>query len=433
MHARNFLTAGVMALGCALLAGNAVAQPKLTSITPSWVQRGATLAITINGDGLGSVTGFVFNGDAGLSASLVVETSAPPAITVESASKGIAVASAPARDKNKSFRANIAATADASLGDREVRVVGPTGISEPLIVTVGAVPEVTEVEPNNTPEQAQRVSMPAAIAGVIKGATEVDSYRFAAKKGDQLVLDVMAQRIGSPLDSSLVLFDSSGKEIARSEDARGFDSLIEFTAPEDGEYVAQLRDFQYRGAGDYRYRLFIGAVPYVDYVFPFGGQRGKPAEISIKGRNLQGSEKMTLAIDAGAPIGQQEIRLNTPRGLSNPIQFDVQDFPDAFEAEPNDGGTNFNVVTVPTVINGRIGAAKDMDRFRFKAPADGKLVADIEARRYGSPLDSMVAVYAGESLVAQNDDADGTDARIEFDAKKDTVHRIRARPDRARW
>src|SRR5436190_8610241 len=427
MHARNFLTAGVIALGCGLLAGNAVAQPKLTSISPSWVQRGVTLAVTVNGDSLGSVTGLVFNGEAGRSASIVVETSPPPAITVESASKGIAVAGAPARDKNKSFRVNITAAADASLGDREVRVVGPTGISEPLVITVGAVPEVTEVEPNNTAEQAKRVSIPAAIAGVIKGATEVDSYRFAAKKGDQLVLDVMAQRIGSPLDSSLVLFDGNGKEIARSEDARGFDSLIEFTAPEDGEYVAQLRDFQYRGANDYRYRLFIGAVPYVDYVFPFGGQRGKPAEISIKGRNLQGSEKMTLAIDAGAPIGQQEIRLNTPRGLSNPIQFDVQDFPDAFEVEPNDGGTNFNLVTVPTVINGRIGTAKDMDRFRFKAPADGKLVADIEARRYGSPLDSMIAVYAGESLVAQNDDADGTDARIEFDAKKDTEYTVSVR------
>ena len=427
MRARNLLTAGIIALGCALLTGNAVAQPKLTSIAPNWVQRGATLAVTINGDSLGSVTGFVFNGETGLSASIVVETNSPPAITVESASKGIAVASAPARDRNKSFRANITAASDAALGDREVRVVGPTGISEPLIVTVGAVPEVAEAEPNNSMEQAQRISMPAAIAGVIKGATEVDSYRFAAKKGDQLVLDVMAQRIGSPLDSSLVLFDASGKEIARSEDARGFDSLIEFTAPEDGEYVAQLRDFQYRGGGDYRYRLFMGAMPYVDYVFPFGGQRGKPAEISIKGRNLQGSEKMTLAIDAGAPLGAQEIRLNTPRGLSNPIQFDVQDFPDAFEAEPNNDGTNVNFVTVPTVINGRIGAPKDVDRFRFKAAADGKLVANIQARRYGSPLDSLIAVYAGESLITQNDDTDGADARIEFDAKKDTEYTVAVR------
>jgi hypothetical protein len=277
---------------------NALAQPKITSLSPDWIQRGTTLDVNFAGEGLNSVTGFVFSGDSGLSATVIVESNPPPSVTVESTSKTIAVAASGGRDRNKSLRARIVAASDAALGVREVRVLGPNGISSPLNVTVGAVPEVAEIEPNNSIEQAQIVSVPSAVAGVIQGTTEIDHFKFKAKKGEQLVLEIMAQRSGSPLDSSLALFDAKGKELARDEDSRGFDSLIEFTSLEDGDYVAQVRDFQYRGGGDYKYRLFVGVVPFVDYIFPFGGQRGKPVEISVFGRNMQGAEKVTLNIDA---------------------------------------------------------------------------------------------------------------------------------------
>jgi len=399
------------------------AQPKITSLSPDWIQRGATLDVKLAGEGLNSVTGFVFSGEAGLSATVVAEVAPPPTITVESSSKSIGVVVSGEKDRSKSLRARITAAADAPLGAREVRALGPNGISAPLNITVGAVPEIAEVEPNNTIEQAQVVTVPSAVAGVIQSSTEIDSFKFAAKKGDQFILEVMAQRTGSPLDSSLAILDAKGKELARDEDARGFDSLVQFTAPEDGDYIAQLRDFQYRGGGDYKYRLFIGVLPFVDYIFPLGGQRGKPVEITVTGRNMQSAERVTLDIDASSPLGRQEIRLNTPRGLSNPIQFEVRDLPEFTEKEPNDG-TNFNTVTAPVVINGRIGGPKDSDRFTFKAAVDGKLITEVEARRFGSPLDALLAVFAGETLVARNDDAAGSDARIEFDAKKDTEYTV---------
>jgi hypothetical protein len=402
---------------------SAFAQPKINSLSPDWIQRGATLDVKLAGEGLNSVTGFVFSGEAGLSATVIAEMTPPPAVTVESSSKSIGVAASGARDRSKSLRARIIAAADAPLGVREVRALGPNGISQPLNITVGAVPEIAEVEPNNTPEQAQVIAVPSAVAGVIQGSTEIDTFKFAAKKGDQFILEVMAQRTGSPLDSSLAILDAKGRELARDEDARGFDSLVEFTAPEDGDYIAQLRDFQYRGGGDYKYRLFVGVLPFVDYIFPFGGQRGKPVEITVTGRNMQGAERVTLDIDANSPLGRQEIRLNTPRGLSNPIQFDVRDLPEFTEKEPNEG-TNANTVTAPVVINGRVGSPKDADRFTFRAAADGKLIAEVEARRFGSPLDALLAVFAGEALVARNDDAAGSDARIEFDAKKDTEYTV---------
>src|SRR5688572_250308 len=113
VDARNpnlaFCALFVLLLSCVSI----LAQPKITSVSPNWIQRGSTLTVTVAGESLSSVTGFVFSGDAGLSGSVILETNPPPSVTVESAAKGIAVASAPARDKNKSFRANITAGSDA--------------------------------------------------------------------------------------------------------------------------------------------------------------------------------------------------------------------------------------------------------------------------------------------------------------------------------
>jgi hypothetical protein len=137
---------------------------------------------------------------------------------------------------------------------------------------------------------------------------------------------------------------------------------------------------------------------------------------------------MSFAIAANSPLGRQEIRASTPRGFSNPVGFDVQDFPDFTETEPNDALDKANTVTVPIVVNGRIGAARDVDRFKFKAPADEKLVCSVAAARYGSPLDALLALEDSKGVILQqNDDASGADARLEFDAKKDTEYVIALR------
>src|SRR5439155_7908055 len=126
--------------------------------------------------------------------------------------------------------------------------------SSDLSINVGHLPEVAEKEPDNTLEQAQLISLPAAISGTISAGAQVDYYRFKAAKGQELVFEVDASRRGSPLDSSLALLNSSGKELARNEDYNGLDSWLGFSVPEDGEYIVQIRDFRYQGGGNYTYR-----------------------------------------------------------------------------------------------------------------------------------------------------------------------------------
>src|ERR1043166_1543371 len=423
----------VLALMAPILA-SAQPTPKLTSISPEWIQRGTTLQMVFSGENLAAVTGFIFQGEPGLSATNSLPPPAPKtSLTIESDRGGISrVDPAPPRDQ-KRLVAIVTAAADAPSGAREVRVLTPTGVSNPLLINVGQLPEVAEKEPNNSLEKAQMIELPAAISGVIAGAAQVDYYRFKAAKGQDLVFEVDASRRGSALDSSLAVLDRAGKELARNEDFNGLDSLITFAVPEAGDYVLQLRDFRYQGGDKYTYRLYAGALPLVRTIFPLGGQRGKEVEIALAGVNLAGTDKLVLKLASKAPLGRQDIRAHTPNGFSNPRAFDVSEFPDFLETEPNNSTDAANVVSVPVVINGRIAPAKDIDRFKFKSDKDQKLVCEVLAGRLGSRLDSLLPLSdADGKQIAQNDDSALDEARIEFDAKKniDYVLSIRDLTDR---
>jgi len=45
---------------------------------------------------------------------------------------------------------------------------------------------------------------------------EADVWRFRAKKGERLVVEVQARRLGSPLDSSIEILDAQGKPVPRA-------------------------------------------------------------------------------------------------------------------------------------------------------------------------------------------------------------------------
>ena len=232
-----------------LAATTAIGQPvpKLNSLSPEWIQRGTTADITLSGENLGDATAFIFSGEPGLSATNLPRTaSSPPAVTIESASGAITRAEKPRSVDPKRIVARVTVSASAALNARELRVVTPNGISNPLLINVSHLPELTE---------SSVLSLPAAVSGVIGAAAEVDQFKFKATKGQELIFEVDAARRGSALDSSLAVLNAKGKEIARNEDYNGLDSLLSFTAHEDGEYTLQLRDFRYMGGGNFTYRV----------------------------------------------------------------------------------------------------------------------------------------------------------------------------------
>jgi hypothetical protein len=362
----------------------------------------------IEGENLTPIAGYVVSGEGGVLATngvvktqdLLLDVSGGGIVPVEVGGKGI--------------RVGVSVAADAPFGARELRLVSPMGVSTPAILNVGFLPEIQERLPNNSTNDAQTVELPTAINGRIDEAAGSDFYRFHARKGDQLSFEVIAFRSGSALDSSLAILNPSGKELARSEDSNGLDSLIDFTVPDDGDYLLQIRDFRFQGGRDFKYRIVAGALPYVDSVFPLGGQRGQPIELSLRGRHLEEAAKLNLRIEPDAATGQREVRVHNRLGYSNPVRFAIGELAEFTESEPNNNLTNANRVKAPVTINGQIGAEKDADFFVFAAEKGQTSIIELIASRFGSPLDGVLTLTdKSGKTIQENDDAAGADARIE--------------------
>src|SRR5205085_10446443 len=141
----------------------------------------------------------------------------------------------------------ITAAADVPAGTYDVRVVSRFGVSNSKLLAIQqGLTEILEVEPNNTAEQAQSIEINSAINGMSDGEN-VDRFRFSLKAGQRIVLDLDAQKLDSQLDAQLVLLNNAGKQLASSGDYHGRDPLVDFVAPAEGEYVAEVHDLSYRG------------------------------------------------------------------------------------------------------------------------------------------------------------------------------------------
>lgn len=87
--------------------------------------------------------------------------------------------------------------------------------------TPAAPKETAEQEPNDSSQNAQAVSVPVTLRGLIGPAAaadappDVDLFRFAAKAGQQWVIEVNAARSGSPLDSKVEVLTTDGDPIVR--------------------------------------------------------------------------------------------------------------------------------------------------------------------------------------------------------------------------
>lgn len=346
------------------------------------MQRGATAEITFTGEALAPGTKLLVVGEPGLATNIVEAT--PTKV-----------------------RVSVTAAADAQVGERELRLSTPGGVSTPVNFNLSMFPVVAEKEPNNKLDSAQPIELPVTLAGSIHAATEVDYFRFKAKKGEELVFDVHAARIGSKLDSSLRVYDAAGHEVACSFDTANVDATIEFKAPADGDYFLQLHDVKYGGGGDFTYRLTAGRIPYADSIFPMGGQRGQQVEVSFSGQNMEGSAKLSLKLDPAAPLGRMDVRASTPLGQTNPMPFEVGDLPEFIEQEPNSTVDKATPVTTPSIVNGRINERRDRDVYKFKTAKGQKLVFEIISGRLGSQLDSLLTLFNAKGDVLVQNEADG--------------------------
>jgi hypothetical protein len=94
----------------------------------------------------------------------------------------------------------------------EYRLRNDAGTSNPFLLTYARAPVVLDNEANDTPETAQEVTPPCAIAGRIEKRRDRDWYTFTAKKGEVYSIEAFGDRLGSPEDLYLVLRGPDGKQ-----------------------------------------------------------------------------------------------------------------------------------------------------------------------------------------------------------------------------
>jgi hypothetical protein len=198
---------------------------------------------------------------------------------------------------------------------------------------IDALPDILEKEPNNDPKSAQKLKLPVIVNGHIDKPGDQDVFRFDGKAGDEIVAEVMARRLDSPLDSILRLTDAKGKQLAVNDDAEDksaallthqADSRILFKLPANGIYYLYLADTQHQGGPDYAYRLRV-SKPQPDFelrVTPSGinARSGATVPVSVHAIRRDGfnGDIAVKLKDAPAgfalegaviPAGQNQVRM----------------------------------------------------------------------------------------------------------------------------
>lgn len=318
----------------------------------------------------------------------------------------------------------VSIAADAEPGARELRLRGPAGLTNPLVFRVGQLPEFSRApaktyrQPKDgkgpkiaPPPSEMRVTIPATVNGqIMPGAA--NQFRFAARQGQRLVFAVSARELIPFLpdavpgwfQATLVLRDAQGKDLPFTGENRiSPDPVAFFQVPKDGDYALEIHDSLYRGREDFVYRITMGETPFVTGIFPLGGLAGAQTAVEFTGWNLPQSR---LTVDTrGRPPGTVSVATRKGDLISNRVPFAVDTLPECLEREPNGTITNAQPVTLPVIINGRFDRRGDADVFRFEGRAGEEIVAEVVARRLGSPADSVLKLTdANGSQIAFNDD-----------------------------
>lgn len=247
------------------------------------------------------------------------------------------------------FQVELEATVPHGIG--AVRLVGSNGVSAYHLIMVDPIPSVSEGATNASVASAQALSLPVAVDGVCQ-EMKPDFYRFTARKGQRVCIEVVAQRLGSLLDPRVRLLDAKGRELFTVEDTPGIgaDCALEFRAPRAGDYFVELRDTKYEGGPKHRYRLRVGDFERAP--FPF-------------------LANAIPAVLRGA-------------GLVELKAFDEQ--------EPNDKPAQAVRIPPPARVAGAFAQPDDRDFYEFTVEKDQRLFVRGRTRSLGSPCDLFLQI-----------------------------------------
>jgi hypothetical protein len=441
----------LLALACSLLAGTVRAQqppplssglptPQLLTVTPPGGKAGTTVEVTFTGVNLEEPEELLFS-QAGIKAEAVQPPAPPPPDP-----KKPAPMPPPAKPAVTTFKVTI--PADTPLGIHDVRLVNKWGVSNPRAFVVGDLAEVLEKEPNNNDTEAQKVPLNCTINGALASPIDVDYFTFPGTKGQRVVVSCLALSIDSRMRPALELYDARGRLLTANDRYRGnrhatsSDALVDCTLPADGDYFVRLAQFTYTaGDAQHFYRLSISTAPWIDAVHPAVVEPGKPATLTVYGRNLPDGKPDPSAVVDGAVLEKVTVTVNVPGeaaaldrlayrgyleplssgldgfeyhirnavGTSNPFLLTYARAPVVVDNEANDTPETAQEIPVPCEIAGRIEKKHDRDWYVFSAKKGDIYNIEVLSDKLGSPTDMYFVLRnpaAKQDIIEVDDNPD---------------------------
>lgn len=276
---------------------------------------------------------------------------------------------------------------EAPIGAINLSVESAAGRSNALKGWVDRFPFIPERSPNDSARQGMRLTLPETVGGSLDRSGDTDFFRFDAKAGQQLGVQVTTEESRARFDPVVVLTDESGSILAE-----GAGGLLGFVCPTAGTYCVGIRDREYRGGKDYAYRAHVGPVPVVTGVFPLSVKRGEITLVRVSGVNLSSEPVLDVKVTppADAAIGSKFTVPVARRGgdVVGAADVTIGEFPEI--AVPATGQAT--LTTTPASADGLLAKPGDSHTIRFSAKKGQPLVIETHAGRFGAPTDTFLEV-----------------------------------------
>ncbi|MBS0261739.1 MAG: hypothetical protein JSS02_07245 [Planctomycetes bacterium] len=257
----------------------------------------------------------------------------------------------------------------------------------PVAIGVTDLPVIRDAAANHSAEQAQAISTPCEVSGQLLDRDERDWYAVTTLKGEVLHLEVFGERIGSPVDLQLSIFDPSGRnELAHfADDTRQLGDTVlatshldpagRWVAPADGRFLIEIRNLTGSAQREprRRYRLAV--------------RREAAAFQLLAMPRREGAAVLNLARGGREVIDVVVLR---QRGLDGAIRIIARDLPPGIECPDVWLGPQVNFATV--VVSADRHAESLVGELQLEGQADQ---AERQAVRWATP------VRSGSPTIAQ--------------------------------
>jgi hypothetical protein len=299
-----------------------------------------------------------------------------------------------AKQSVKATSASLCITAGAEVprGAYDVWLKNASGESAKLKVYADEIKPIVTKAADFKEAPVRLAALPASVWGTLTETGQHDVYRFTAKAGEELVLDLAVEQVGSVAKSpTLEIVDANHTVLAvnRGLDS-GSDPFLALKAPADGDYHILVSNTTMDGSANHAYRLTVGALPYVTAFSPLTAQVGQETMVKLIGHHLgkNAMVKVTPDKEKRMPValGNRAFRFRDRPALM------VSGLTQVSEVEGNDNLAKAQVVPSSASINGLFAKAGDTDHFAFDAKKGQTWIIETLAAQAGSPADTKLEV-----------------------------------------